>query len=120
MVSTGLTSNPFSDITVTVPTPRGSSVSQSFTCNFNSASNKHISKVFGTDVFDKDKNEYPVYVHEVYPNLVNNLFEQGLIRGLSTDESVLTEGGHRLLANWLETCGDKDAISVSLSLPSVN
>ena len=35
-------------------------------------------------------------------------------------ESVLTEGGHRLLANWLETCGDKDAISVSVSLPSVN
>jgi para-aminobenzoate synthetase component 2 len=35
-------------------------------------------------------------------------------------ESVLTDGGHRLLANWLETCGDKDAISVSLSLPSVN
>ena len=35
-------------------------------------------------------------------------------------ESVLTEGGHHLLANWLETCGDKDAISVSLSLPSVN
>jgi para-aminobenzoate synthetase component 2 len=35
-------------------------------------------------------------------------------------ESVLTKGGHRLLANWLETCGDKDAISVSLSLPSVN
>jgi len=35
-------------------------------------------------------------------------------------ESVLTEGGHRLLANWLETCGDKDAILVSLSVPSVN
>ena len=35
-------------------------------------------------------------------------------------ESVLTEGGHHLLANWLETCGDKDAISVSLSLSSVN
>ena len=24
-------------------------------------------------------------------------------------ESVLTEGGHRLLANWLATCGDPDA-----------
>ena len=24
-------------------------------------------------------------------------------------ESVLTEGGHQLLANWLETCGDRDA-----------
>ena len=35
-------------------------------------------------------------------------------------ESVLTQGGHRLLANWLETCGDKVAISVALSLPSVN
>ena len=34
-------------------------------------------------------------------------------------ESVLTEGGHRLLANWLETCGDKDAISVSLSFRSL-
>jgi len=25
-------------------------------------------------------------------------------------ESVLTEGGHRLLANWLSTCGDADAV----------
>ncbi|HVA60863.1 MAG TPA: aminodeoxychorismate/anthranilate synthase component II [Mycobacteriales bacterium] len=24
-------------------------------------------------------------------------------------ESILTEGGHRLLANWLTTCGDPDA-----------
>jgi para-aminobenzoate synthetase component 2 len=24
-------------------------------------------------------------------------------------ESVLTEGGHQLLANWLVTCGDDDA-----------
>jgi para-aminobenzoate synthetase component II len=24
-------------------------------------------------------------------------------------ESVLTEGGHRMLANWLVTCGDEDA-----------
>ena len=26
-------------------------------------------------------------------------------------ESVLTQGGHRLLANWLETCGLADAVS---------
>jgi para-aminobenzoate synthetase component 2 len=25
-------------------------------------------------------------------------------------ESVLTEGGHRLLANWLAGCGDTDAL----------
>jgi para-aminobenzoate synthetase component 2 len=28
-------------------------------------------------------------------------------------ESVLTQGGHRLLANWLELCGDTDAVERS-------
>jgi para-aminobenzoate synthetase component 2 len=28
-------------------------------------------------------------------------------------ESVLTEGGHRLLANWLEVCGSDDAVARS-------
>ncbi|MEO6143381.1 MAG: aminodeoxychorismate/anthranilate synthase component II [Dermatophilaceae bacterium] len=31
-------------------------------------------------------------------------------------ESVLTQGGHRLLANWLETCGLADAVSRSEGL----
>ena len=31
-------------------------------------------------------------------------------------ESVLTEGGHRLLANWLEICGDRDAVARSAGL----
>ena len=31
-------------------------------------------------------------------------------------ESVLTEGGHRLLANWLEVCGMPDAESRSAGL----
>jgi len=36
-------------------------------------------------------------------------------------ESVLTEGGHRLLANWLVECGDDTAIARSASLaPLVN
>ncbi|MDX6324340.1 MAG: para-aminobenzoate synthetase component [Nocardioidaceae bacterium] len=34
-------------------------------------------------------------------------------------ESVLTEGGHRLLANWLVTCGDADAVSRSHGLAPV-
>ena len=34
-------------------------------------------------------------------------------------ESVLTEGGHRLLANWLVTCGDADAVSRSYGLAPV-
>src|SRR5699024_6426192 len=31
-------------------------------------------------------------------------------------ESVLTEGGHRLLANWLELCGASDAVGRSADL----
>ncbi len=31
-------------------------------------------------------------------------------------ESVLTEGGHRLLANWLAACGDPDAVARSHGL----
>jgi para-aminobenzoate synthetase component II len=31
-------------------------------------------------------------------------------------ESVLTEGGHRLLANWLEICGDDAAVARSAGL----
>ena len=31
-------------------------------------------------------------------------------------ESVLTEGGHRMLANWLVTCGDADAVARSAGM----
>jgi para-aminobenzoate synthetase component II len=31
-------------------------------------------------------------------------------------ESVLTQGGHRLLANWLAVCGDRDAVGRSAGL----
>jgi para-aminobenzoate synthetase component 2 len=34
-------------------------------------------------------------------------------------ESVLTEGGHRMLANWLEMCGDAAAVSRSEGLAPV-
>lgn len=34
-------------------------------------------------------------------------------------ESVLTEGGHQLLANWLVTCGSPDALAMSVGLAPV-
>jgi para-aminobenzoate synthetase component 2 len=34
-------------------------------------------------------------------------------------ESVLTEGGHRLLANWLTVCGDEGAVARSTGLAPV-
>lgn len=39
------------------------------------------------------------------------------IRGVQFHpESVLTEGGYRLLANWLAMCGDADAVALAESL----
>ncbi len=37
----------------------------------------------------------------------------------STPESVLTEHGHRMLANWLMECGDRDAVARSAGLAPV-
>jgi para-aminobenzoate synthetase component 2 len=34
-------------------------------------------------------------------------------------ESVLTEGGHRMLANWLTVCGDVNAVKNSEGLAPV-
>jgi para-aminobenzoate synthetase component 2 len=34
-------------------------------------------------------------------------------------ESVLTEGGHQLLATWLVTCGDPDAPARAVGLSPV-
>jgi para-aminobenzoate synthetase component 2 len=34
-------------------------------------------------------------------------------------ESVLTEGGHRMLANWLAVCGDPGAVARSEGLAPV-
>ena len=34
-------------------------------------------------------------------------------------ESVLTEGGHRMLANWLAVCGDHEAVARSVGLAPV-
>ena len=34
-------------------------------------------------------------------------------------ESVLTEGGHRMLANWLTDCGDPNALDRSVGLAPV-
>ncbi|MFE5897876.1 aminodeoxychorismate/anthranilate synthase component II [Streptomyces sp. NPDC056488] len=61
---------------------------------------------------------------------VTALTEDGIIMGLRHrelpvegvqfhPESVLTEHGHRMLANWLEECGDKGAVDRSAGLAPV-
>lgn len=70
-----------------------------FTCTFDKSSTKYISKVLGTDVFDKDKGDYPVYVHEVYPNYLKSAYERGLVRGIQLDAAYELEGDN-FLGQW--------------------
>ena len=76
-----IASDPLSDFTLTVSSPFGN---KTFVCNLNRASSKFITKVLGTETFDKSYVDYPVYVHEVYPNYLRSAFEQGDIAGLDT------------------------------------
>jgi hypothetical protein len=107
ITGTTIDTNPLSEFNLNVTDI--ASVAHSFDCSFDTSSSKYITKILGTDVFDKEKNEYPVYVHEVYPNLINNLFEQGLIRGLSTDEMVITEADN-FVTQW-DMAGSSTVVS---------
>ena len=62
-----------------------------FGVSFNTSSTKFISKVFGTETFDKTFAEFPVYVHEVYPNLLKKAYEKGLIRGIKMTATYVDE-----------------------------
>jgi hypothetical protein len=84
-----MNTNPMGEFSINV-TGTTSGVKQ-FVCSLNRSSSKYISKVLGTDVFDKDKGDYPVYVHESYPNYLGTAFERGLVRGISMDVSYESE-----------------------------
>jgi hypothetical protein len=77
-----LDKNVFSEFTIT--TAGLNSGTKSFTCSLDTTSSKYITKVLGSDVFDKSTDDYAVYVHEVYPKLLKHAYEKGLVRGISS------------------------------------
>jgi hypothetical protein len=92
-----LDTNVFSEFTLT--TVGLNSGSKSFTCSLDTTSSKYITKVLGTDVFDKSIDDYSVYVHETYPKLLKYAFEQGLVRGISSTLEYKLEGDN-FLQQW--------------------
>jgi phage tail sheath protein FI len=75
-----LEDNPFGEFTLNVEASTGT---KTFTCSMDPSSSKFITKVLGTEVFDKNKNDFPVYVHEIYNKHLKSSFDSGLVRGLS-------------------------------------
>ena len=88
--SSELATNPFAEFTLNVT--GSTSGAKTFTCSLDSTSSKYVTKVLGTDVFDKPKSDIPVYVYETYPNYLKKAYEQGLVRGLSLTEVYVSEG----------------------------
>jgi hypothetical protein len=93
----GIESDPLGEFTINVTGQTGGA--KTFTCSLDTTSTKYITKVLGTSVFDKDNGSYPLYVHEVYPNLLDSAFKHGFIRGLSLDE-VYNSEGENFLREW--------------------
>jgi len=91
-----LDTNPLGEFTINVTGYTDGA--KEFTCTFDTTSSKYISKVLGSEPFDKDHGNYPVYVHEVYPNYLMAAYQRGLVRGISTVVSYELEGN-----NFLDT-----------------
>ena len=95
--SSTLESDPLSDFTVTIFATGGGT--KTFTCSLDITSTKYVSKVLGSDVYDKNYNDYPLYVYESYPNLITAFADRGLIRGIST--TVITHSvGEDFMTGW--------------------
>lgn len=82
IVSSTLSTNPMVDFTLNVTGSTGGA--KTYTCSLDTSNTHYISKVLGVDVYDKSFSDFPLFVHEAYPNLLRNLYSQGLIRGLNT------------------------------------
>jgi len=91
---TGVTENPLAEFTINVTGATGGA--KSFTCSLNPTSTKYIAKVLGTSPFDKDKSQYPLYVHEIYPNFLDSAYRLGNITGLSLSPVYHLEGNSHL------------------------
>ena len=76
-------SNPFATFGINVTTDLGKSFL--FEASMNSSSKNFISKVFGRAPFDKDAASTPLFVEEVYPNLLNQAYLKGGRAGLNCD-----------------------------------
>jgi hypothetical protein len=92
-----LAKNVFSEFTIT--TAGLNSGTKSFTCSLDTTSSKYITKVLGSDVFDKSTEDYAVYVHEVYPKLLKHAYEKGLVRGVSSTIDYNLDGTN-FLHQW--------------------
>lgn len=94
---TTILTNPLADFVISVTGLTDGA--KEFTCNFDETSTKYITKVLGSEVFDKDFADFPIYIHENYSKTLKSLYQKGLIRGIDS-ELVYNLDGNDFLGEW--------------------
>jgi hypothetical protein len=77
----GVSENPFGTFLISGVTKNSDNFS--FEANLLPTSSKFITKVFGVDNFGKSRVEVPLFVEEVYPDMLAYLYNKGYILGLN-------------------------------------
>jgi hypothetical protein len=67
----------------------------SFETNLQASSTKYITKVLGTDNFGKSRSQVPIFVEEIYPGLLDYLYNNGYIKGLNCELVALPDARSR-------------------------
>lgn len=95
LISTNqLSTNPLLPFNINILTSSG--IYKPFFCSLDQTSSKYITKVLGNDVFDKDENDFPLYVYEAYPKFLKYAYDQGYIRGIDSNIEFIEEGDNFL------------------------
>ena len=84
-----ITRNPFSTFAITGTTIEGENFS--FETSLQNSDSEYITKVFSVSNFAKLRFEVPLFVEEVYQNMLNYAYNKGYIRGINTDLTALPE-----------------------------
>ena len=72
--------NPFATFAVDVTDKQNKGFR--FDTNMTQTDKKYVKRVFGTQPFDKDMLEVPIFVEESYPNMLTHAYKMGYVRGL--------------------------------------
>ena len=54
-----------------------------FTASLDSSKKNYLARVLGRKVFDRDANDIPIFVEEIYPNLLKYLYRRQNVRGIN-------------------------------------
>ena len=73
--------DPFANFGISAKTDEG--VISKFTTSLDSSKKNYLSRVLGRKVFDREANDIPIFVEEIYPNLLKYLHRRQKIRGIN-------------------------------------